>query len=434
MLRRATILISALALVVSAVGLARAATFNASHYTVTDLGGIDANWSGAVKLTFQGYSLTDSGLVTGYGFYGWRGSGGPPPIPVTYLGQWRSSTGFVPLYNTGDTGFMPYFPATGNDSGTVSYTNYNSPHGHLWTSGGGSTAPAALTSGAGLINSSGLVTGGDWFNGTTGVAYDSVALTSTTLPGVGMSINDNGQIGGSITWGTGFVWTKNANAYWGAAGTTTTLSGMGEVLSLSPDGRYAGGTDSTWTSARLYDASTHTYSTITTGEAYVIAGNGWIGGDTDGTGGFAGTGWLWDGTTLHNLNTELAIPGYTACAVMAINSSNQILVWGKRADYSIVSFLLGGMPGDANIDGKVDINDLSRVLTNYDQTGKTWADGDFDGNGTVDITDLSKVLTNYDKSLGASAIGSRAVPEPSTLLSAATGLVSLLAYTWRKRN
>ena len=55
--------------------------------------------------------------------------------------------------------------------------------------------------------------------------------------------------------------------------------------------------------------------------------------------------------------------------------------------------------------------------------------GDFDGNGTVNGADLTTVLSNYNQhvSLGA------AVPEPSTLLLAAAGLVGLLAYAWRKR-
>ena len=80
--------------------------------------------------------------------------------------------------------------------------------------------------------------------------------------------------------------------------------------------------------------------------------------------------------------------------------------------------------GDANLDGKVDINDLSKVLTNYDKTGMTWADGDFNGDGKVDINDLSKVLTNYDKTSALSAVS--VVPEPSFavllgVLLAATG-------------
>jgi hypothetical protein len=81
----------------------------------------------------------------------------------------------------------------------------------------------------------------------------------------------------------------------------------------------------------------------------------------------------------------------------------------------------------------VDISDLSKVLTNYDKSGLTWADGDFNNDTNVDISDLSNALTNYDKSLGASAAGIKAVPEPSTLLLTVSGLVGLLACAWRRR-
>jgi hypothetical protein len=73
------------------------------------------------------------------------------------------------------------------------------------------------------------------------------------------------------------------------------------------------------------------------------------------------------------------------------------------------------LAGDANMDGTVNINDLSKVLTNYDKSGMTWSEGDFSGDGIVNITDLSKVLTNYDKSVSSSAVGITAVPEPATM-------------------
>ena len=86
------------------------------------------------------------------------------------------------------------------------------------------------------------------------------------------------------------------------------------------------------------------------------------------------------------------------------------------------------LPGDANGDGKVDINDLTIVLAHYGQTGMAWAQGEFTGDGTVDINDLTIVLAHYGQSFGSSAAGDvSAVPEPGALALLATGLVGLLA-------
>ena len=101
---------------------------------------------------------------------------------------------------------------------------------------------------------------------------------------------------------------------------------------------------------------------------------------------------------------------------MSINNAGQIVVQGTvNGGYDEHTWLFTpALPGDANGDGKVDINDLSRVLTNYDQsTGMSWSTGDFNGDGKVDINDLSVVLTNYDKTSGSSAAGIAPVPEPA---------------------
>jgi hypothetical protein len=90
-------------------------------------------------------------------------------------------------------------------------------------------------------------------------------------------------------------------------------------------------------------------------------------------------------------------------------------------------------PGDTNLDGVVNIADLSVLLTNFDKTGMTWSQGDFDGNGAVDIADLSQLLTNFDKTATAAA-GLHAVPEPSTLMWAVAVLVGLAAWIRRKRS
>ena len=61
--------------------------------------------------------------------------------------------------------------------------------------------------------------------------------------------------------------------------------------------------------------------------------------------------------------------------------------------------------GDANGDGRVDINDLTIVLTNFGRTGMTWCQGEFTGSGTVDINDLTIVLMNFGETAGSSTAG-----------------------------
>jgi hypothetical protein len=93
------------------------------------------------------------------------------------------------------------------------------------------------------------------------------------------------------------------------------------------------------------------------------------------------------------------------------------------------------LAGDANGDGRVDINDLTIVLADYNESGWTWSHGAMDGDptGTVDINDLTIVLANYNQTFGASAAGIQAVPEPSCVVLLAIGAIGLLAFAWRRR-
>jgi hypothetical protein len=90
------------------------------------------------------------------------------------------------------------------------------------------------------------------------------------------------------------------------------------------------------------------------------------------------------------------------------------------------------VPGDANTDGRVDINDLTIVLAHYNQTGMTWSQGEFTGDGTVDINDLTIVLAHYGDTYAVEA-PSAAAPEPGALVMLALGLVGLLAWARRTR-
>ena len=146
---------------------------------------------------------------------------------------------------------------------------------------------------------------------------------------------------------------------------------------------------------------------------------------------------IWDSTNgMRDLNTIFApvLPaGFVLQEATGINDAGYICGYGTNAAGQTDAFLLKPlMPGDANLDGKVDINDLTIVLTQYNATGMAWTQGDFNGDGTVDINDLTIVLAHYNQSLGTS-LGINAVPEPSTLVLIGVGIVSLVAFTWRRR-
>jgi hypothetical protein len=87
-------------------------------------------------------------------------------------------------------------------------------------------------------------------------------------------------------------------------------------------------------------------------------------------------------------------------------------------------------PGDANGDGRVDINDLTIVLSNFGKTGCTWSQGSMDGDlaGRVDINDLTIVLSNFGATSAASAAQLSAAPEPAALALVAAALAALAGW------
>jgi hypothetical protein len=76
------------------------------------------------------------------------------------------------------------------------------------------------------------------------------------------------------------------------------------------------------------------------------------------------------------------------------------------------------LPGDANLDQKVDLNDFGLLKLNFG-AGQTWAEGDFDSSGAVDLSDFGMLKQNFGQSAAA-------VPEPATWLLASWA-VALLA-------
>ena len=115
------------------------------------------------------------------------------------------------------------------------------------------------------------------------------------------------------------------------------------------------------------------------------------------------------------------------CAT-GINDSGSIVGYGTTTAGNTHGFELHLLPGDANLDGRVDVNDLTIVLTDFGKTaGMAWGSGDFNGDGRVDVNDLTILLSSFGQSLAASSLSAAGVPEPGTILLLAAGLAGLLA-------
>ena len=147
--------------------------------------------------------------------------------------------------------------------------------------------------------------------------------------------------------------------------------------------------------------------------------------------------------------------GHTTLAAWTTGTADTAIVpgWGTLHLTSTPFYVNPTLlPGDANLDGTVNVQDLAILAANYrKQVTGGWLQGDFNNDGVVDVQDLALLAANYRQSyasgvvpaydgLDAAAVkllsldGVTVVPESGTLLMLAVALVGALTYTtWRKR-
>lgn len=99
---------------------------------------------------------------------------------------------------------------------------------------------------------------------------------------------------------------------------------------------------------------------------------------------------------------------------------------GESASASCQINFRGAIPGDANLDWKVDFSDLTTLARNYGTTNATWANGDFDNDGRVDFPDLVILARHYGQSLAGADVRPAIVPEPASFVLPGLATVGLM--------
>jgi hypothetical protein len=87
-------------------------------------------------------------------------------------------------------------------------------------------------------------------------------------------------------------------------------------------------------------------------------------------------------------------------------------------------------PGDANGDGRVDLDDFGLIKANFGASGLT-IPGDLNFDGEVDLNDFGLLKANFGREPWPAA-PAQAIPEPSTWLLAAFAAAVLIA--WRRQS
>jgi hypothetical protein len=145
--------------------------------------------------------------------------------------------------------------------------------------------------------------------------------------------------------------------------------------------------------------------------------------------------WDRNGITSSSGNASTYALGFGDNATMGLSSFS-----GQSVDATSV-LVKYTYYGDADLNGKVDVNDLGILATHWQQPGP-WSWGDFDYSGVVNVADLGMLATNWQAGTGtplapdfasaAATLGlpTSAIPEPGGAICLA--LASLLPRRWRR--
>ena len=359
-------------------------------------------------------------------------NGGSVTASESYIGQSPGSTGNVSVSGGGSSfvnnGSFGYLIVGGASNGSLNVQGGGSASAKETFVGDGATGVGSVTvSGAGssFTNSAAIAVG--YFGHGTMLISGGATVTNPE----GYVASQMGSVGNVLVQGAGSAWnnTDTLDIAPGGSGSLTVQAGgavnVTHTLKVWPGGRvdYLGGSVNTSTldmsGGGLFVLGPGADKVLRVkvlaidsagGSRLDLADNALIV-DYDGPSpassirnlliaGRNGGAWTGNGVTS---SSAAATPstralGYADNAALGLTSFS-----GQSVDSTCV-LVKYTYPGDANLDGQVDISDLGVLATRW-QTSGFWTNGDFDYNGFVDISDLGLLASNWQ--VGVELSGSR---------------------------
>ncbi|HUO10928.1 MAG TPA: PEP-CTERM sorting domain-containing protein [Phycisphaerae bacterium] len=359
--------------------------------------------SGLISLTGgtfdnNAHPLLNNGNITGYGSI--RASTLTNNANMTFTGGTTTINGDL-VNNASKTINFKYQPAvvTGNitNNGTIKTTSTTVTFLGNYSGNNFTSDPATnIFQGTATTIAGGLMTGstGDVFNFAGGIFTNNGTFQNGGTLQVATGIINTGTFtqSGPQSWSTGATFINNAG--------TATFGSNAKLYGLT----ITGGTVDTTTSLLVIQPASKSAALAS----------------------------LRSNIANHSL-TSSALPAHTALALIDNGAlAKPFTTFGNQPVDSNSLLLAPELLGDSNIDGHVDLTDLSTVLNNFGSTTAAWNNGNFDGAATIDLTDLSAVLNNFgltyanSSAAASAAVISTPTPEPASLALLVAGGAGLL--------
>jgi hypothetical protein len=164
----------------------------------------------------------------------------------------------------------------------------------------------------------------------------------------------------------------------------------------------------------------------------------------------------WDGA--NGIKTSQTLATLSSKATIAVAQASQVrpntvsetALWAGNTITGTDTLVMYTYGGDANMDGKINIDDYGRIDFNIPLGTSGWYNGDFNYDGKINIDDYGIIDFNLPiqgpqiftaggvgggaaASGGASALSVTAVPEPASISLIGLGAASLLGRRSRRR-